>query len=251
VLGRKRVGREYQSRFIYPKCGIQTLIDHTAKDIRDKIIVNAPVQRLIRSNQQWQIIVDGSKRAEVDYVVSTMPLVQLLEMINVDGVEEKYSELRWNDTYFVAIGLNTGARFKMLEQSHWVFFKEDEVFYRITMMKNFSSGFADTLVAEITNKGAVTQMSQEDIVDCVVRDLLQMRIIDSRKSIEMTDIRLLEHTYPIPTVGATTLRKHISGKLFQQNLFLLGRSGNWDYINMDGVIQKVNEFWFNIDCARH
>jgi len=76
----------------------------------------------------------------------------------------------------------------------------------------------------------------------IIKDLVGLGILPSEKDIAQTDIKLLEHTYPIPTVGLEKVKNKISTILKRHNLFILGRNGGWDYINMDGVILSVREF---------
>ena len=242
VLGGKSVGREYQAKFIYPKHGIQTLIDYTAKDFKDNIILNANVEKLVKLGHKWAIITDNGVKEEADMVVSTIPLAELLKKINIEGVKKEYDVLKWNNTFFIMIGLKKGANFQLINDCHWAFFKEDEIFYRITLMHNFSSEFLPVLVAEITQKGVILNKNEEEIRESVVKDLIRLGIIGSRGQIAEVDIKLLNYTYPIPTLGLDDFKDKLANALGEHNIFLLGRNGNWDYINMDGVILNVQKF---------
>jgi hypothetical protein len=119
-----------------------------------------------------------------------------------DGNGKIYPELKWNNTYFVLVGLAKGLRFNFIHDCHWVFFKGDEVFYRVTLMHNFSDLFPPALVAEVTQKEGLCAKSKEEIGDLVVQDLLRLGIVASAKEIARTDIKLVEYTYAIPTLGA-------------------------------------------------
>lgn len=242
IFGKKTIGRTYQAKFIYPKKGIQELVDHLAKDIKDKILLKSNIEKLIRKGNKWIIVTDGRSREEADIVVSTIPLVELLKKISIDGIEAQYNELKWNNTFFVMIGLKKDSNFKIIKDCHWVFFKEKEIFYRLTLMHNFSSGLLPTLVAEVTQKGDILSKSKEEIEKIIIKDLIRLGILTSQEDIAQTDTKLLEYTYPIPTLGLENVKNRISTILERHNLFLLGRNGNWDYINMDGVILKVKEF---------
>jgi protoporphyrinogen oxidase len=242
ILGKKVTGREYQSKFIYPKQGIQKLIDYAAKDIGNNVILDCCVKKLIRHNNKWTIITKGDLKEEADIVISTIPLPELLTKIDITGVKKEYSILKWNNTFFVMIGLKKGAAFQLINNCHWVFFKEEEIFYRVTLMHNFSHEFFPVLVAEITQKDYIIN-NIEEIVPLVIRDLIRKEIIKSENEIEKTEIKLKEYTYPIPTVGMEETRENIRNILKQHNMYLLGRSGNWDYINMDGVILNIQKFF--------
>jgi len=242
ALGKPSVGRAYQAKFIYPKHGIQELINHTAKNIKYNILLNTNIKKLIKQGDQWTIITDKNNNQKVDTIVSTIPLPELLKKIDINGLEKEYNELKWNDTFFIAIGLKKGCRFDLIKDCHWVFFKESEIFYRITLMHNFSSKFLPVVVAEVTLKGNIINKSKEEIKNLVIEDFVRLGIINSRDQIAEADIKLLKYTYSIPAVGLEKIKKKIRIILEKHKLFLLGRNGNWDYINMDGVIQKVKEF---------
>lgn len=242
TLWKKTVGREYQSKFFYPRKGIQALCDYIAKDIRNNVLLKANVDKLSRQSDKWVINLSNGRVAEVDMVVSTIPLVELLKKIDICGVEKEYDELKWNNTFSIMVGLRKGCRFGLINDCHWVFLKGDEIFYRITLMHNFSNEFLPALVAEVTEKGDILNMSNEEIEEIVIKDLLRLGIIESEDDIAVKDLKRIEYTYPIPTVGLVDIKNKIRTILQTHNLFLLGRSGNWDYLNMDGVFLKVKEF---------
>lgn len=242
LLGKDIVGRAYQAKFIYPTQGLQGLMDYTAKDIKNKIFLNTKIEKLLRRADKWIIVTDKGNKEEANIVISTIPLVELLKKIDIDGLEKEYSEFRWNDTIFIMIGLKGGCDFKLIGDCHWAFFKSDEIFYRVTLMHNFRPGFLPTLVAEVTQKGNIIYKTSEEVKGLVVKDLIRLGIVSSTDEIIQTDIKLLEYTYPIPTVGLEGVKERIRTILERHKLFLLGRNGNWDYINMDGVVMKVEEF---------
>ena len=108
---------------------------------------------------------------------------------------------------------------------------------------NFSSEFPPTLVAEITQKGSkLYDKTSEEIVELVIKDLLRLGIVKSREQIAKTDMKLIEYTWPIPVVGSADLKEQICEILRKHRVYLLGRSGKWDYLNMDGVILNVEKF---------
>lgn len=241
VLGKKVVGRVYQARFVYPREGIQALMNFTARDFVEKIVLNARVEKLERKGDRW-IVFTKQGREEAQRVISTIPLVDLLSMIDCPGLAKEYPEFRYNNTHFVMVGLKPGRAFNLLGNCHWAFLKEDEIFYRLTMMHNFSNQFLPATVVEITQKGQALEMTRGEIMEKVVNDLLRRRVIESRQDVAAVDAHLVRCTYPIPTVGLPAVKAHVTQELQKQNIFLAGRSGHWDYINMDGVIRNVRGF---------
>ena len=243
ALGGKIVGRAYQATFVYPRHGIQELADQTAKDIMGKIILNSSIESLVKHDDGWVVATEDGKKRKAGIIVSTMPLVELLKRVDIDGLDKEYDAFKWNNTFFIMVGLKRGCDFGLVGDCQWAFFKEGEAFYRITMMHNLSRELPHALVAEITQKGVVLGKSRDEVKNLVIEDLLRLGIIGSRSHIAESEVKLLEYTYPIPTVGLEETKEYIRGKLGHQGIFLLGRNGNWDYINMDKVIKDVEEFF--------
>ncbi|MFC1808331.1 protoporphyrinogen/coproporphyrinogen oxidase [Candidatus Omnitrophota bacterium] len=242
ALGKSVVGRAYQAEFVYPVRGIQELIDYSARNIQPHIKLDTIVDRLRRDHDRWVVTTSDGSEYCAETVISTIPLVELLKKVDVKGVNESCDVFKWNNTYFVMVGLKQGCNFEFIKDCHWVFFKEDEIFYRVTLMNNFGKDSPPTLVAEITKKDDINSEDEECIKDLVLSNLLSLGIIADKNHIAIVDIKLLNYTYPIPTPGLESVKKDIADNLKQQNLFLLGRNGNWDYINMDGIINKVEKF---------
>lgn len=243
LAGKKVLGRAYQSRFLYPRQGIEALIEHISRDVPKNIASNFCVKRLLRENGGWTITSDVGATEKADMVVSTLPLAELLKMVDIPGLEDPCEALKWNDTFFVMVGLNKDSRFQLIDDCQWVFFKGDEIFYRVTLMHNLIPQPAPVLVAEVTRKGDVRDRSLTDIRDMVVRDLIRQGIVASADHIQQTDTRLSRYTYPIPTVGLRAVRNRIADVLAREELFLLGRAGNWEYLNIDDVLVKTRAFF--------
>ena len=242
ILGPRSIGRAYQSRFIYPRLGIQTLCNQLAADFRGNIALGDAAEDLVRRKGRWVITARSGSKFEADAVISTIPLVELLKIIENDRSSAAAGHFRWNNTFFVMVGLKKDAAFGPVHNCHWVFFKGDEIFYRITMMHAFSDAFPPALVAEVTEKGDAAGQSEEAVRDAVVKDLLRLGIVVSPGDIAATDVKKIDYTYPIPTVGLAAVRQNIRAELAARGLFLLGRSGAWEYLNMDGVYLSVRSF---------
>ena len=242
AFGKEVIGRIYQWKFIYPKNGIQALMDYTAQGIESRMALNKDVRELTRDSGGWRITAGDGSVEQAGTVISTIPLVELLKMISVQGLERQYPQLKWNDTYFIMVGLKPGASFSLLNDCHWAFFKEDETFYRITMMHNFSPCFPPAVVAEVTDKNGKKGLSSENLCERVVEDLIRIGILRHRDDVALTDMKRVGYTYPIPTVDAGPVKDMITRRLERLGLYLVGRSGHWDYLNMDGVLSSVSEF---------
>lgn len=245
VFIRRVRGREYQARFVYPRQGIQELPDYFARTIRDRIMLRANVRRVKKEGNVWRVETAAGGAYTADTVVSTIPLVELLRMLECPGVEKKHPGLRWNDTFFVFIGLKGPGCIGRGGSSHWIFFAGPEVFYRVTLLHNFSRAAGCSIVAEITRRGESTAADAAMLRERTIADLLACGIIRGRDGIELTETRLVRHTYPIPTHGLSAWRDMITQRLAAQHLHLLGRNGRWEYLNIDETIQQADQCYQN------
>ena len=241
-VGGHVVGRPHQSQYLYPRRGIQELIDHSIRDIMANVRLNTCVRAIQRQNYKWVVQTSNGTDVSCDAIISTIPLVEVLKMVSIDGLQSHYDALKWNNTCFVMIALERPSALKILKDAHWVFFKKDEIFYRISMMNNLIGVSDPIIVAEITEKDGASHGIQSDIENRVVDDLVSCGVINSVSEVNCSDVRRIEYTYPIPTVGLLDVKTHIKKTLASQGIFLFGRNGNWEYLNMDDIILSSREF---------
>lgn len=238
------VGRAYQAKFLYPAAGAGAgaVCDAVAASIADRIRTGVSVLKLERRDGRWLIHGRDGPVIEAETVVSTIPIPELLDALGDGDLSSRRADFAYNDTVFMVIGLKRGADFARFRRCQWVFFAGPEVFYRISLMNNFSSGRLPTLVAEVTRKGPETGLSPEALTRRVLRDLRETGILPGDESVAMVESWLERYTYPIQTVGLAEARDFVERRLAERRLFLLGRMGRWEYINTDGVFLRVDDF---------
>lgn len=241
AMGQNFVGRAYQAKFLYPKGGIQDLVDHYFGLVGPHAQMDKAVSRIVPVEGGHVIeFVDGHAQA-FKQVISTIPLTTLIDSLPYRELASLRRELRHNNTVFIMVGLKDGRSFANFDSCHWVFFAHDEVFYRITMMHNFSDDFPAAVVAEHTVKDGQT-VDPAIIAEQVVRDLLRRGVLRSMDDIKTVDAHFQAHTYPIPTVGLESLKTFAGKLLARKGIHLVGRSGAWDYLNIDGVVASADAF---------
>lgn len=242
ALGARIEGRSYQAAFLYPRAGIQEFSNYLASCCGGRIHSDMKLEQIETSRDGYSLwFANGESRVGYTRIVSTIPLKNLLGMIPWSDISLYAEKLHHNSTIFVMVGLKPDASFENFGHSHWSFYPGDEVFYRLTMMHNFSDMFPQACVAEHTVHGNKLP-DNDSIIKKVVRDLLRLGILKSEADVQTISIRYEPCTYPIPTIGLRRTKVKISSFLMQKKIYLLGRSGNWDYINMDQVIDQVDAF---------
>ena len=140
------------------------------------------------------------------------------------------------------VGLKEGGVLRNFKDCQWVFFPNKEIFYRMSILSNFNNELPVTVIAEITSKDNMLNLTRNDILNRTIKDLVRLDIVASEADIEETEVVYEDFTYPIPTVGLDELKQELRGKLHKNHIYLLGRAGFWDYLNMDGIYEKVVKF---------
>jgi protoporphyrinogen oxidase len=241
AMGQSSVGRRVQSVFLYPQGGIGKVVQALANRVAKNIVTEAPVRAMRREKGRWVVT---TARGDYSFkkIISTIPLKDLLGMQPDKKLRALRGKLRHNDTLFVSVPLKKGKRFAAFSDCHWLFFAGPELFYRATMMHAFHRA-PQQCVVEITWKGAVKKMTPQAIRRRVLQDLLKAGILHRMSDAAKLEMRRVPFTYPIPTMGLEQVKARIERDLGRQSVRILGRSGRWDYINMDQVVESVWRFF--------
>ncbi|MFH2203222.1 MAG: FAD-dependent oxidoreductase [Elusimicrobiota bacterium] len=239
---RGTVGRTYQANFLYPRAGgAGALPEAVAAEIRPHIRTGWPVRELRRSGGGWKVRGAGGEVA-ADIVVSTIPIPELLGALADQDLSGQAGSFLCNDTYFAVVGLKAGRTFARCGGNHWTFFAGPEAFYRLTMMQPLDPDRPPTVVAEITRRRGAPGLTEGAVTAQVLRGLSETGILAAESDVELAAAHLERCTYPIQTLGLPEAVAGLERRLEEQGLYLLGRSGRWDYLNTDGVFLAVDRF---------
>jgi len=242
ALFKGSVGRAYQARFLYPENGAGAVPDALAAPIKDSVRTGWPLRRLEEHQGGWRLHPKEGAPVEADAVVSTIPVPLLLDCLQDAELAGLRDAFRHNDTAVVVVGLAEGAKLGRFADCHWVFFAGPEIFYRVTFIHNLRGFGPPTLVAEITRRAGTAPDEAVFTGAHVLRDLADAGIVLSQDDVRLLEWHVERFTYPIPTVGLDAARARVEGALAPKKLFLLGRSGRWDYLNTDGVLAAADAF---------
>jgi protoporphyrinogen oxidase len=242
--------RSLVSKFWYPRVGgIGALGLNYANKIRKMggdIFTGTPVERIYREGEKVTGVAwtrDGKRTVEQpDYVVSTIPLPRLIELMDPaapEDVKRSISKLRYLSIVFVYLEVHR----PIVTTDHWVYLPEKHLkVHRISEFKNFSAetGPRDRtmICAEITcvPGDEMWNMSLEDGSRVAIRDLESIGLL---KPGEAKGVFLTKVYYAYPVYDLTY--KENLQKLLQfvrpfENLDTTGRQGLYRYNNMDHSI---------------
>jgi len=227
--------------FHYPKKeGIQYFCRNLCKRLEKfdvKILLNSQVNRIIKLNRNINRIYVNNNMFDPDIVIWTAPIDVLANLLNLPSYD-----LRYLSTLCYNICLNR----KIKVNAQWCYYgSKDICFNRLTFPQNFSKYNAhakqSSICVEVTCYKNDRRWDRSALlIDRIVKDLIKVNIIKDSSEIENINIEKIENTYPVYTKNFNQrldkLKKQIST---YKNLFLLGRTAQYWYNNMDESIKAA------------
>ncbi len=227
-------GLGYNPVFYYPKEGGSfSFFERYRGEL--PIYSNREVQKI--SLSQRKVYFKGGESRRFDFLISTIPLVELLELI-----EEKNEQLIRIRSLLSSTSLviyNLGFKEKVLEGVHWVYFPEEEYpFHRIGVYSNFSESMAP---AESSSLYLEVSFSKEPPEDKILKiSLAKLRHLGWINSDPVVIKKIIvPYAYPHPTREKEIAMDFLQPFLEKRGIYLLGRRGSWNYLSVEGVLQRA------------
>lgn len=241
-------GYVHQLYFYYPKCGgIQSLVNGFLAKLGTTVTVRAgaAVQRIARSGGCWRVTTAGGIQREYDRLVSTIPiplLIAALEEHVPQPVVQAASRLRFNSIAICALQVrsaNVGDNFAITLADKHV------LFHRLTKLNFLFPPEIDdgstTLLAEVTYRAGdmISKIDDAQLMGRVIDGLVDTGLLSRRDDVVARQLSRFEHAYVIYDLdhrcNVDMIRKYCEGEL---GIVLHGRFGEFEYINMDAVIER-------------
>jgi len=234
--------------FFYPRLGIGRLSDRLAEEIETKnsVLTSSKVVKVHRDGNRITGFTvsgpSGESRIDADAVVSTIPVNTLVTMMEppppVD-VREAAAKLRFRDLLLVTVMVDK----ENVTDQTWIYIPEKTIpFGRLHEPKNWSpdmapEGKSHLVVEYFCFRGDdVWNTSDEELSKKTVEGLEGLGFIKGDEVIGAEVLRV-PGAYPLFEVG---FEEHVQ-RLFEwlesfENLRVAGRSGMFQYYNMDHAI---------------
>ncbi|KAK6046686.1 hypothetical protein COOONC_15809 [Cooperia oncophora] len=188
----------------------------------------APVTRI--DTRAKTVHLSNGRSTEYDYVISTMPIVELSKMTSLGPK----INLRHSKVVLVGIGMRRPQP-EFTEQLSWLYFPQPEIiFYRCTFLSNFNERLTPNAVlfwsvlVEI-GMDSSEHFDEDTMVDRTIKDLVEHGIIYPTSRIESTWVHVLPYGYPIPTLSRDEELRKAHKALEIANIYSRGRFGSWRY----------------------
>lgn len=241
-------GYVHQLYFYYPRQGgIQSLVDGFRQRLGPKVAVHTgtEVRRVSRSAGRWQVLASDGVERSCDRLVSTIPIPELVASLAPPAPEEVVQaagNLKFNS---IAICFLQVTHDRLGDNLSFTVADRRVLLHRISkldfLLPEEARDATSRLMAEITYREGdyISGLSDEELLRRVVEDLVQIKLIDSREVVRAQDIIRRKHAYVIYDLdhrrNMRTVREYCEGNL---GLILHGRFGEFEYINMDAVVER-------------
>jgi protoporphyrinogen oxidase len=243
--------RTYASRFYYPKGGIGALAKAFEAGIVAKggrVLKGHRVESLSITEGRVSFVMvnnsSGALKLEAGQFVSTIPITELINKLT-PAVPASLVEAAKGLSYRSVICLLLAIDKERVTKDTWIYFPDEHLlFSRVHEPKNWSSGLSregkTSLCVEVMcDEGdAVWTKKDEELISEAVEQLTHLRLFKKEEVIS-SHVERVPFAYPIYKVGYKGHLDKIMGHLSSiSNLHLVGRTGTFQYLNMDHVIKE-------------
>ena len=251
--------------FTYPKKGIGMICEKLAGKIKEpnRLLFDSPVTELFHDGERITAVVysgkQGKKKIESDFIISSMPITELITSLKPMPPDEIVEAARWlRYRGLVCVALMFDLPF--VTNQTWIYVHDPLVdFGRLHEPKNWSIDMApkdkSCLVFEyFCNEGdAIWNAPDEELYGKTRRDFRKSAISPEAND-RIFDYKVVRvpKTYPLYEIGFSRHLLKIRDYLKSfKNLQLVGRYGTYKYNNLDHSIETGIKGAQNIMGAHH
>ncbi len=246
AIGIETEGYTHQAVFSYPlDGGIEALVMAIAEPVRLSLRTGFRVTSLKRSAEMW-LIGNGTETISADRIICTMPVQHLLPCLeNVpDSVKHACRALVFNSLVCVFIGIRGNV-----PPISWIYIPDNILgkTNRLSFPSNFSCNTApdgcSAILAEITYRllDDVSALSDGELINEVLHMLSEMKICTPDQVI-FTSVERQPFAYVVYDLEYQKNISIVKNYCMSQDIPLVGRFAQFEYLNMDGCIRSVMDF---------
>ncbi len=248
-------GYLHQLYFTYPKQGgTEALIKAFIAKLSDKVKIhtNNKVLKVKKQGDKF-VVTTSEKEYTCDKVVSTMPANEFSHIYEDNNKPQEILDiadnLRYNSIAICIVNVN-----KDYAGDNYAFMVADKnvKFHRISkldfMGEHYHKDGTATYMAEITYRknDLNDKASDKELTQKVIEGLETIGFIDSKDDVNFTDLKRFEYAYVIYDLKHRQNMDAIKEYFASQGVYLNGRFGSFEYLNMDAIIKQSKNLAENI-----
>ena len=244
--GNPKVGYAHQARFYYPKSGgIQTLFDNIVRKLNSNVryLKGHQVSALEGADGAWDVRCANGVVFKFDRIVNCMPLHCLFPALKFEvpkAVGQSLAGLKYNSLYFGIILYNkdnAGNNFAINVPD------PDIIFHRVSKL-NFitpqASAGKSAFLYEITYRDGtkLAAASQEELKKGIIDGFERTNLARKEDYLDFM-LRKEKYAYAIYDLDHRKNADHVLEFLRTKNIFCCGRFAEFEYYNMDHVVERA------------
>ncbi len=252
---KKSTGRPSVSQFYYPvKGGIGRITDRIVEKLKasgSEVLLHCePIEVRCENDMVKSVLISNAtsiSELKSDHFVSTIPLTRLVSIIKPTPpkeIIEAASYLTYRGVICVFLIINK----PIVTDDTWIYFPEKTIFFgrshepRNWSKENAKDGKTSLCLEIFCSEGDhFWQMPDNEIISKVIYDLSRLEFV-KKEDVEDAFLEKVPCAYPVYQVGYQNHLSKVKQYLSQfKNLHLLGRTGEFRYLNMDHVIEESVE----------
>ena len=241
-------GYLHQLYFYYPKSGgIQALVESFRSKLNSKVVIRVEhkVKGLKRFGDKWQIKSGNQRKTLFDLVISTIPVQTLVGITeNNERIKRCVNALQYNS---IMIGIVNVRKDKAGNNFAFMIPEKDVIFHRLSKVDFLGPAYRKeetvTYMLEVTYRknDLLDTSSDQQIIEEMIEGLIKIDFIERRDDVNFTALRRFPFAYVIYDLDHRKNMDYIKDFYEKMGIFLNGRFGEFEYLNMDGVIRRSME----------
>ena len=224
------------ARFGYPlRGGFQALMDGFLPHLSGELRLDTRIDAI--SPSQHTVTTTAGETLPFEYLISTMPLPELVRRIGDEAPEEIQAAARALRHVSVRC-VNIGVGRENLTEKHWIYYPEDTVFHRIFVQGNASphcnppGGFG--LTCEITYSDAKPlPCDGDELIRRCIANCIEVGFFRKDDPILCANQVDMPVAYVVYDHGRKENVDRIRAWLLEHDIILAGRYSEWEYYNSD------------------
>ncbi|MEM0086320.1 MAG: FAD-dependent oxidoreductase [Zestosphaera sp.] len=239
-------GYTHQLTFYYPTSGgiealVQGLLSEILSSKRVEVLTNQEVKRVSFSSRDRLLVETRDYCFECVSVVYTASLKRSRDTFKeiLGGLSNDLEKLRSVPIAVVGLGIKGEVR-----PYHWVYLPDKKHLpHRIAVLSNFSRSNAPpegaSIIAEVSfkNEDELRSVPEDQLVRKSYEDLLEISLIKNPE-LEVSKVWRWRDAYIIYDKNRPEILKKAEEELRKLGVFINGRFGAWEYLNMDATYMK-------------
>jgi len=227
-LKNKNKTESYNDTFIYPTGGSVEFVKSLLKRVnQDNILLDTEIIGIDLENKIAQT---NNGYIKFNKLVNTMPFDTFMKLTG-----EKVDNLSSNKVVVFNLGFDKPTDIS----SNWVYYPNDEIFYRVGFYNNIFGTDRMSLYVEIGME-KTERVIEEDLLKKVLEDLIRVGVVTNHTLVDHQMI-VMNPAYVHITKESKEIYNDWGKKNNPNGLFSIGRYGSWTYCSIEDNILQSKE----------